>query len=337
MKYSVTSLLGLVMVGGGGLLPGFAEPPSISIPHNIERAKLATVGILQSDPSVTPEQDYGLPVSIRGSGIHIGQGIIVTARHAVERSEGGTIVVPKTIHVVTDELLELEATRQGANTYLDVAVYQLHPPEADWPRAHVEFTDRDVTYGDRVFTVGYPLGWGPAITFGTVGNPNTFLSTVQSRLVQVDMSACSGNSGGGLLNEQGQLVGLIHAIIQTETQREDRRCSRFAFVLPGPLVQRVATSVLAGSTPGFSVLGIHLQSVRKGNRWAMVVAKATGPSAHAGFQQGDIIVAINDVAVVTPAQLKNYLIEQTVPGQTVVLRVQRGDDQEMITVTLGQS
>ena len=320
-----------------GISPGFADSPAIPIHKAIEHAKEATVGILQAGPHEAPDTDYGLPVKIRGSGIHIGQGVIVTARHAVERSEGGKVVVPETVYVVTDDLLELPAIRQGANAYMDVAVYQLQVPESDWPQAQVEFADGDVMYGDRVFTVGYPLGWGPAITFGTVGNPNTFLATVQGRLVQVDLSVCSGNSGGGLLNQQGQLVGLIHAIIQTETQHEDRSCSRFAFVLPGPLVQRVVTAVLAGNLPGFSVLGIQLQTVRRENRWAVVVAKATGPSRHAGFRKGDVLLTINDVPISTPAQLKNYLIERTEPGQTVVLRVQRGDTQETVSVTLGRS
>lgn len=337
MGHSSQILMWLIIVGGHVFSSGFAETVGIPIRNPIEHAKLATVGILQSDQADIPDNDFGLPVSIRGSGIHIGHGVIVTARHAVERSQGGIVVVPESIHVVTDDLLELPAIRQGANAYLDVAVYQLQGPESDWPHAHVEFADGDVTYGDRVFTVGYPLGWGPAITFGTAGNPNAFLSTVQSRLVQVDMSACSGNSGGGLLNQHGQLVGLVHAIIQTETQHEDRRCSRFAFALPGPLVQRVVTSLLAGNMPGFSVLGIYLQTVRKGNRWALVVAKATGPSRHAGFQKGDVLLAINDVTIATPAQLKNYLIERTEPGQIVELKVQRGDNQEMLSVTLGGS
>jgi serine protease Do len=337
MRHYTNTLMWLVIFEWIGFSVGFAETTFIPNHNAIEHAKLATVGILQPDQLDIPDNDYGLPVKIRGSGIHIGRGVIVTARHAVEQSEGGKVVIPEIIYVVTDDLLELPAIRQGANAYLDVAVYQLQAPESDWPQAHVEFLDGNVTYGDRVFTVGYPLGWGPAITFGTVGNPNTFLSTVQSRLVQVDLSVCSGNSGGGLLNQQGQLVGLIHAIIQTETQHEDRRCSRFAFVLPGPLVKRVVTAVLAGNMPGFSVLGIQLQTVRRENHWALVVAKATGPSRHAGFRKGDVLLAINDVAITTPAQLKNYLIERTEPGQTVVLRVQRGDTQEVLTVTLGRS
>jgi serine protease Do len=312
-----------------------AEILPLPVDNPVEHAKLATVGILQGDGADSP--DTMLPVKIRGSGIHVGHGVVVTARHAVERSEGGKMVVPQTIHVVTDALRELPAERLGANAYLDVAVYQLQGSESDWPQAHVEVRNVQVTYGDRIFTVGYPLGWGPAITFGTVGNPNVFLSTVQSRLIQVDVSTCNGNSGGGLMNQQGQLVGLVHAIIQTDMPEEDRRCSRLAFALPGPLVQRVLTSVLAGKIPVFSVLGIQLQNMKKGNRWALVVAKATGPSQHAGFRKGDVLLAINGKSVASPAELKNYLIEQTEPGQTVVLEVQRGESQRMVSVTLGES
>lgn len=337
MSYERSILIGLVFCVGLGFSTGLGEVFAMPISHAIEQAKLATVGILQADQLEIPDNEYGLPVSIRGSGIHIGRGVIVTARHAVERSEGGKVVIPDTIHVVTDDLVQLPAARQGANAYLDVAVYQLQGPESDWPKAHVAFADGDVTYGDQVLTVGYPLGWGPAITFGRTGNPNTFLPTVQSRLMQVDMSVCSGNSGGGLLNQHGQLVGLMHAIIQSETQHEDRRCSRLAFVVPGPLVQRVVTAVLANTVPGFSVLGIQLQTMRMGSRWALVVAKATGPSRHAGFRKGDVLMAINDVLITTPAQLKNYLIERTEPGQVVELRVQRGDSQESLSVTLGRS
>jgi len=305
--------------------------------HTIEQAKRATVGILQADAVENEGLGYGVPIKIRGSGIHLGEGIIVTARHAVERSEGGKVVVPNGIHVLTDDLRELSAIRRGANAYLDVAVYQLQGDESDWPISDVQFAEHDATYGDDVYTVGYPMGRGPALSFGKVGNPNTFLATVQSRLVQVDLSACRGNSGGGLFNDEGQLVGLVHAIIQTENSQAERGCSRFGFALPGILVERVVKAVLVGETPGFSVLGIHLQTLKEGNRWVLGVAKATGPSRHAGFRKGDVLIAINDQLITTPAQLKNYLIEQTEPGQTVVLRVRRGDTQRTISVKLGKS
>jgi serine protease Do len=103
------------------------------------------------------------------------------------------------------------------------------------------------------------------------------------------------------------------------------------------LVKRVVNAVLAGKAPGFSVLGIHLETIKEGNRWVLGVAKATGPSRHAGFRKGDILIAIDELEITTPAQLKNYLIERTEPGQTVVLRVRRGDTQRTISVKLGKS
>ena len=338
MRYVLTILISLVFELCGGSLAVLADgAPSHRPAHAIEQAKHATVGILQTDAAQTEDVGFGVPIKIRGSGIHLGKGIIVTARHAVEVAVGGKVVVPEEIHVLTDDLLELPATRQGANAYLDVAVYQLQGNELDWPISKVHFAEHDVTYGDQVFTVGYPMGRGPAISFGRVGNPNTFLATVQSRLVQVDLSACRGNSGGGLLNAEGDLVGLVHAIIQTETLPAERGCSRFGFVLPGILVKRVVDAVLAGKTPGFSVLGIHLETLKEGTHWVLGVEKATGPSRHAGFRKGDILVAIDDLKITTPAQLKNYLIERTEPGQTVVLQVQRGNTQHTISVKLGKS
>ena len=338
MRYVLTILISVIFgLCGSPLVLLASGESSDSSAQTIERAKHATVGILQADVAQAVDEGFGIPLAIRGSGIHVGKGIIITARHAVERSEGGKVVVPEGIQVLTDNLRELPATRQGANVYLDVAVYQLQGDESDWPISHVTFSEVDVTYGDEVFTVGYPMGRGPALSFGRVGNPNTFLPTIQSRLVQVDLSACRGNSGGGLLNDEGQLVGLVHAIIQTETLPAERGCSRFGFALPGRLVKRVVDAVLAGKSPGFSVLGIQLETFKKGNRWVLSVAKATGPSRHAGFRKGDILVAIDEIAITTPAQLKNYLIERTEPGQTVLLRVQRGEILHTISVKLGQS
>jgi serine protease Do len=57
--------------------------------------------------------------------------------------------------------------------------------------------------------------------------------TVASRLFQLDLSVCSGNSGwGGLFNERGEVVGLVHAMIQTEQVLGNGGCSRMAFAIP---------------------------------------------------------------------------------------------------------
>ena len=132
--------------------------------------------------------------------------------------------------------------------------------------------------------------------------------------MQVDLSACSGNSGGGLFNGQGELVGMVNAIIQTETTQGERRCSRFAFAVPGKLVQRMVTALIDGKNPRFPRVGIKMTVVKMGTRWRVAVAKATGPARKGGMRKGDILLSIEHNEITSAAQLKNYLIEHTAPG-----------------------
>jgi hypothetical protein len=87
MLYLLSILMSVILGPCFGLSLSFAdEQASTSEARAIEQAKFATVGILQSDVMPTDGPAYGAPVTIRGSGIHLGDGVILTARHAVERS-----------------------------------------------------------------------------------------------------------------------------------------------------------------------------------------------------------------------------------------------------------
>jgi serine protease Do len=302
----------------------------------IERAKRATVGILE-DIKNTRSQAASARFLVKGSGFHIRDGYIVTAGHAVEREEGGQKKVPQEITVLTTDLDELPAVLTGVNAFLDIAVYRLNVDEASTKLPAAAFGQGEPQPGDEVFTVGYPLGWGPAVGFGRIGNPNVFLPTVESRLFQVDLSACSGNSGGGLFNGQGDVVGVVHAIIQTETIQGEPRCSRFAFAVSVTLAQRIVTSLIQGRQPGFSKLGIQLTVVKIGTRWRVAVLEAGGPALEGGIHKGDILLAIEDMPITDGVQLKNYLIERTTPGQRVAVKVLRGEKEEVLHVTLGRA
>ncbi len=301
-----------------------------------EKAKRATIGVLRP-PAERATISGQAPFSIRGSGTHIGNGYLLTARHAIERQEGGQRITPKTIQVITSDLHELEATLVGVNAFLDIALYRIPESSRAAILDQATFAQTESLSGDEVFTVGYPLGWGPALSFGRVGNPNTFLETIQSRLLQIDLSACSGNSGGGLFNKQGEIVGVIHAIIQTETTQGKRRCSRFAFAVPGLIVQKIVQSLMDGTPFRFSKLGVQLSVVKRNQHWGIAVGKATGPARQAGFKKGDIFLAIDDHPIHTAAQLKNYLIEHTQPGQQVAITILRNHKPHTLKVILGSS
>ncbi|WP_447979395.1 S1C family serine protease [Candidatus Nitrospira bockiana] len=319
------SLLGLPAIG--------AEPPTPRFAPGIDKAKRATVGIL--DPA-TPAEATPAHFTPIGSGFHIGDGYIVTARHVVDRDESGRPMSPKDVRVLTTELDELPASLVGVNAFLDIAVYRIRPDVGTLPPA-VRLTEQEPEAGEELFTVGYPLGWGPAVAFGRLGNPNTFVPTVDTRLFQVDLSACSGNSGAGLFNANGDVIGVVHAIIQTETTQGERRCSRFAFSVPGQLVQRVVAALIEGRQPGFSRLGVQLTAVKSGTRWRVAVSESMGPAYDGGIRKGDILLSIDETTITDGVQLKNYLIERTSPGQTVAVKVLRGQQEQVLKIRLGAS
>ncbi|GKS59435.1 hypothetical protein YTPLAS18_29620 [Nitrospira sp.] len=303
---------------------------------SIDRSKAATLGILQPGEDIRSGASK-THFTMRGSGVHLGDGYLVTARHVVERDEEGRKVVPRAITVMTTNLEEATAELVGGSAFLDVVVYRM-PSELAARIPSAAFDESDVVSGSRVYTIGYPMGWGPAIMFGHVGNPNTFLPTADTRLMQLDVGACSGNSGGGVFNESGSLVGIMHAIIQTDTVvTGDQRCSRFGFAVPSSLAKKVVSAVIGGSQPAFSRLGVGLTAVRVEQAWRIAVADVSGPAKDGGMRKGDVILAIDGTDIANGAQLKNYLIERTNPGQQISIKVLRDDREESLTVILGTS
>ncbi len=300
----------------------------------VERAKQATVGILNATPEAR-QSGYDTQLSFRGTGVHLRDGYILTARHAVERQNGSTANVPQTILILTQRLEELPAKLVGDNPYLDLVLYKLTYMVDSLDHAALSFSVLDATTGQQVFTVGYPLGWGPTIAYGRVGNPNTFLQTVDTRLIQSDVPVCSGNSGGGLFNAEGELVGIMHAIIKTDEAQGGHGCSRLAFAIPGGLARKIVTALLENKQPGFSRLGLQMKVVKIDHRWRVAVGGVSEPASLGGVQKGDLLLAINDTEITDSAQLKNYLMERTTPGQKVILRVLRGDKELALTITLG--
>jgi serine protease Do len=302
-------------------------------PDVIERAKRATVGILEDtqDPR-TPDKPG--KIKIRGTGFHLHDGYIVTARHAVETNSPTGQIVPKVMHVLTTDLHELVAQIVGDSAFLDVVVYRVNQKDRPVLAVATAFAAEPPVVGSEVFTVGYPMGWGPTMAFGRIGNANTFLQTVETRLVQADLSVCSGNSGGALYNQAGEVVGVMHAVIQTDKDETHVFCSQMAFAIPGSLAARIVGAAIEGKPLAFSKLGIHMTAIKEGTKWRMAVKDVAEPAKTAGIQKHDILVAIEDAEILDAAHLKNYLIERTVPGQQVSVKVRRAEAELTFTVTL---
>lgn len=314
--------------------PVWGESLSSDSADVFERAKRATVGILEDtqDPR-TPEKPG--KIVVRGTGVHLRDGYVVTARHAVERNSPSGPTLPTHIRLITTDLHELPAQIVGESAYLDVVVYRIAEKNRSLLAATATFSATSVGAGTEVFTVGYPMGWGPTMAFGRIGNVNTFLQTVDTRLLQADLSACSGNSGGGLFNLAGEVVGVMHAIIQTEKDETQVHCSQMTFAVPGTLAQRIVAAAIDGKPLSFSKLGVQMTAVKDGTKWRITVKDVTDPAKAAGIQKHDIILAVDDTEILDAAHLKNYLIERTRPGQRVTVKVRRIDADLTFTVVLG--
>ena len=299
----------------------------------LERAKRVTLGILEDTQDPRAPEKPG-KIKIRGTGFHLHDGYIVTARHAVEKSSPSGQVVPKVIHVLTTDLHEVAAQIVGESAYLDVVVYRLNQQDRTVLPVEAPFAVETPPVGSEVFTVGYPMGWGPTMAFGRIGNANTFLQTVETRLIQADLSACSGNSGGALFNVEGEVVGILHAVIQTDKDESHVYCSQMAFAIPGTLAARIVSAAIEGKPLAFSKLGIHMTAVKDGTKWRIAVKDVAEPAKSAGIQKHDILLAIEDTEILDAAHLKNYLIERTAPGQRVAVKVRRAEADLTFTVTL---
>lgn len=328
------SILSLSVVSTVFAFPTHAETASPTQDAFL-RAKKVTVGILAETQDQRMPEKLG-KVAVRGTGFHLRDGYVVTARHAAEKHDPTTgTIIQKRIHLLTSDLHELPADLVGDSAFMDVVLYRVVEPHRSKLQAGTTFVTGDVMPGMEVFTVGYPLGWGPTMAFGRLGNTNTFLQTVDTRLIQADLSACSGNSGGGLFNGQGEIVGILHAVIHTDKEETQTYCSRMAFAIPGVLAERIVNAALSGKPLTFSKLGLHLTSVKDGTRLRVAVKDVAEPAKAAGLQKHDILLAVQDTEIIDAAQLKNFLIERTTPGQEVSIKVRRVDADLTFHVVLG--
>ena len=270
--------------------------------------------------------------------MHLHDGYIVTARHAVERDHGSEKVLPTDIFVLTDSLAELPAHLVGGSAYLDIVLYRVHESHRQQLKSPAPFSEK-TSFAAGSLSLRLATRLDGDRRSPTVGSVSQCLSSrsVTPWDVPTDLSACSGNSGGGLFNEGGELVGVLHAIIQTEQTQADQRCSRLAFAVPGTLVKRIVTALMEGTQPNFSRLGIRMTATKVGIQWRVTAADVSGPAKGGGVQKGDILVAIDETDITDGAQLKNYLLEQTKPGQNITLRVRRGTKELPLSITLGAS
>ena len=271
-----------------------------------------------------------------GSGVIISSdGYILTCDHVVSGASNITVTIGDK---------DYTATVVGEDSTSDIAVIKV---DADGLTPAIVGDSDKLAVGDNVLAVGNPLGeLGGTVTSGIVSALNRSVSIQSSSsvntmsLIQMDASVSPGNSGGGLFNMNGELVGVVNA------KSSDSDAEGLGFAIPINDAMKVAQDLLEnGYVTGRPYMGITYLAVTDAqtaqqlgvNAYGIYVADVVkgGPADKAGLKVGDRIVSIDGTEVAQKTDL-GTIIQQHSAGDTLSITVARGGQMQTVSLTLGE-
>lgn len=265
-----------------------------------------------------------------GTGVIISDdGYIVTCHHVID---GADIIT-----VTTDDDQEYEAKIVGYDEQFDLAVIRV---DATGLPA-VELGDSDAMIsGEEVVIIGNPLGeFGSSVSSGVLSAPTRELtiSGTPLRLMQTDAAVNPGNSGGAMLNMNGQLVGIVNAKISASG------IEGIGFAIPWNSIEEKVESIIAnGNTGEKAVLGVTTKTAScyvDGStvQCLEITAVREGSAAEqAGLQVGDYLLSVDNKKTESNDDL-TLVIKYHHAGDEVEFVILRNNEKMEITVILGHN
>lgn len=278
-----------------------------------------------------------------GSGIILtSDGYIVTCKHVVEGAQ--------TIKVILNDDSEHDATLIGSDSRTDLAVLKIDMTGL----TSATLGDSDMlTVGEDVIAIGNPLGElrGTA-TSGIVSalSREVTVGSVEMSLIQTDAAISPGNSGGGLFNASGSLIGIVNA------KASSSNSEGLGFAIPVSSVKTIISNLIDhGYVLGRAYLGVYTQDVTLSsgtNDWgggffgnffggggssSVQIAQIVSGSAaeKAGLKTGDLILKVDDTEISSNALLASVISGYNA-GDTATLTIQRNGEEQTVEVTFGE-
>lgn len=277
-------------------------------------------------PTVPEQRQRGL-----GSGVIVStDGYILTNHHVIDGAEE--------IEIEMTGRQPLDAKLVGSDPPSDLAVLKINASDL----TALALADSDkVQVGDLVLAVGNPLGIGQTVTMGIISakSRRTGLSNGSFEdFLQTDAPINRGNSGGALVDSNGNLVGINSQILSPSGGSIG-----IGFAIPSNMARDVLDQLLKSGEVRRGHLGIVVQPVTEdmaanlslNNVRGLIVSQIQPGSAaeRAGMKRGDVILALNGNAVSDPNSFRND-VAGTPPGNTVTLRVLREGNEQELRATL---
>jgi S1-C subfamily serine protease len=289
---------------------------------------------------------------VQGSGFvynFTGQMVIITNYHVVSAAVNITVTFANGN--------EYAAYLLGSDPYADLAVLSANAPKEEYYPLEI-VNSSNLKVGDLVIAIGSPFGLTGSMSFGVVSALGRTITEETTggypiaNVIQTTAPLNPGNSGGPLLNYNGQVVGITTAIVSGS--------QGISFAIPSNTILReIKFLVTEGSYnkhPWLGAFGIDMtyEISRAMNTnvtygWLITQVIKGGPADKAGLRGGttlayiageritiggDIIVAINGERIISIDDLSSYLEEKTTPGQTINVTIIRNNEMLTLPVTL---
>jgi putative serine protease PepD len=273
-----------------------------------------------------------------GSGESVGTGVIIssdgdvlTNAHVVEGATTVQVRLMNETEPRSGRVLAADAENDLALVKIDVTGLTA-----------AVFADPETTkLGDPVIAIGYALNLdgGPSVTLGIVSALDRTITTENgalNALIQTDAAISSGNSGGPLVNEQGQVVGINTAVARGDNSTA---ANNIGFAISTREVLRVL-EVLRAQADGGSrqqgYLGVGLTDRTDGGQGAVIANVEPGsPADQAGIQEGDVILSIDGQAITGRAGMI-AVVRDAQPGETISITLERDGETISTEATLAE-
>jgi 2-alkenal reductase len=305
-----------------------ASNPAVVTVYNLQTLESQNMFPGQNQPDTDSDDPQRVA---SGSGwIYDSDGHVVTNAHVVDGAES--------VQVQFYDGTTAEAEVIGVDTIQDVAVLKLNLEDGQELPGVLPVGDSGaLRAGDEIVAIGSPLGeYANTVTDGIVGGLDRSLDTDAGgsldNLIQHDAEISSGNSGGPLLNMQGEFIGMNVAKIDS-TGQQNVSVSGLNFAIDGNTVVDRVNQIIKDGTIVYPYLGVESQETDNGTMVVNVVPD--GPADTAGIQAGDVITAVAGVDIESVSGLTELLFEHH-PGDSVDFTILRDGETLTITVTLGE-
>ncbi|MEM7036227.1 MAG: trypsin-like peptidase domain-containing protein, partial [Bacteroidota bacterium] len=268
-----------------------------------------------------------------GSGVIIsGDGYIATNNHVIRNADK--------VEVILEDKRSFIAEVVGTDPTTDLALLKIEENGL----THLGFGNSDaVQIGEWVLAVGNPFNLTSTVTAGIVSAKGRSLNLLNEEFaiesfIQTDAAVNPGNSGGALINTNGELVGINTAIAS-----ETGSYAGYSFAVPANIVAKVMKDLEEFGEVQRGIIGVQIRNINAqfaeendlGTLYgAFVTGTIPGGAAEsAGIKSGDVIDRVGDADVKSASELQE-VIGTYRPGDKVRLRVVRAKKQVMIDVTL---